>query len=115
MRHRRTLRLTAPVDRITLSPEMRRQLAPWVWSYFFSKNFLPRIAQALADQIEVFANEAEVIHNTRVGREGLSVASLQVARSRRIPLCSPRPSSTLEWMASSLLPSPYRQADAVIA
>ena len=106
-----------PVDRITLSPEMRRQLAPWVWSYFFLQKFsLPRIAQALADQIEVFANEAEVIHNTRVGREGLSVASLQVARSRRIPFVftpvhHPRWNGWLHRYYHHL----YRQADAVIA
>lgn len=48
-----------PVDRITLSSESRRQLATWVWSYFFIQKFsLPRIAQALAEQIEEFANEA---------------------------------------------------------
>jgi len=106
-----------PVDRITLSSESRRQLAPWVWSYFFIQKFsLPRIAQALAEQIEEFANEAEVIHNTRIGREGLSYASLQVARSRRIPFVftpvhHPRWKGWLHRYYHHL----YRQADAVIA
>lgn len=106
-----------PVDRITLSLDRRRQLAPWVWSYFLLQKFsLPRIAQCLADQIEEFANAADVIHNTRIGREGLSFASLQVARSRRIPFVltpvhHPRWNGWLHRYYHHL----YRQADAVIA
>jgi glycosyltransferase involved in cell wall biosynthesis len=105
------------VDRIALSTNTRRQLAPWVWSYFLIQKFaLPRITQALADQIEVFANEAEVIHNTRVGREGLSYASFQLARKHSLPFIftpvhHPRWNGWLHRYYHHL----YRQADAVIA
>jgi len=107
-----------PVDQITLSSEVRRQLAPWVWSYFFLQKFsLPRIAQAFADQIDFFVNnDVEVVHNTRIGREGLSYASFQIARKHDLPFIftpvhHPRWNGWLHRYYHYL----YRQADAVIA
>lgn len=75
-----------PVNRITLSPAARRRLWPWVLAYYPLQVWaLPRIATELAAEIAPFAAAADLIHNCRIGREGLSYASWQLARERGVP------------------------------
>ncbi len=106
-----------PVQRITLPPATRRRLAPWVFAYHLAQApALARIAAALADEIEPFGASADVLHNCRIGREGLSFASWQVACRRGVPFVltpvhHPRWGTWLHRQYHAL----YRRADAVIA
>lgn len=106
-----------PVQRITLDHRQRRRLAPWVYGYHVAQGpALRRIAGELALSLAPFAATADLIHNTRVGREGLSYASLQVARQRDIPFVftpvhHPRWGTWLHRAYHRL----YREADAIIA
>jgi glycosyltransferase involved in cell wall biosynthesis len=106
-----------PVQLIALPVQSRRRLTPWVYAYYLVEgSAIRRIAAALADEIRPWAATADLIHNCRVGREGLSYASLQLARERNIPfvftpLHHPRWGGWLHRHYQAL----YRQADAVIA
>jgi glycosyltransferase involved in cell wall biosynthesis len=106
-----------PVRRITLDERVRRRLTPWVLGYYVVQGpALRRIGQALAAELQPFAEQVELIHNCRIGREGLTEASLQVARARDVPFLltpvhHPRWGSWLHRHYHRL----YRTADAVIA
>ncbi|MBM4421928.1 MAG: glycosyltransferase family 4 protein [Chloroflexi bacterium] len=106
-----------PVQRISLPDSARHRLAPWVVMYFPLQRWaLPNIADALTTEINRWAQNAELIHNCRIGREGLSFASLKVARQRGIPFVftpvhHPRWGGWLHRYYHRL----YREADAVIA
>jgi glycosyltransferase involved in cell wall biosynthesis len=105
------------VQRITLPAATRTRLRPWVYAYFPLQRWaLPRIATALAAELAPFAEKADLIHNCRIGREGLSYASYYVARRRGIPFVltpvhHPRWGGWLHRYYHDL----YRDADAVIA
>ena|SRR5258706_5651082 len=72
-----------PVCRIAVPAAARRRLMPWVYGYYALQGpALARIASELARELAPLAAEADLIHNCRIGREGLSFASLQVARAR---------------------------------
>lgn len=106
-----------PVRCITLSDDTRRCLTPWVLAYYVVQGpALRRIADALAAEMAPWAAQAELIHNCRIGREGLSYASFKLARERDVPFVltpvhHPRWRSWLHRYYHRL----YRQADAVIA
>jgi glycosyltransferase involved in cell wall biosynthesis len=105
------------VQQITLPTAQRRQLVPWVLGYYLVQGpALKRIARALAAEVEPWAASADLIHNCRSGREGLSYACFNLARRRDIPFVftpvhHPRWGTWLHRHYHSL----YRQADAVIA
>jgi glycosyltransferase involved in cell wall biosynthesis len=105
------------VRRITLDLAARARLAPWVLAYYPLQGLaLPRIADALAAELAPQAAGADVIHNCRIGREGLSYASFSAARKRDLPFVftpvhHPRWGGWLHRYYHRL----YRQADAVIA
>jgi glycosyltransferase involved in cell wall biosynthesis len=74
------------------------------------------IASVLQAQLTPFSLAADLIHNVRIGREGLSLACLREARARDIPFLltpvhHPRWRGWLYRVYSRI----YRQADAVIA
>lgn len=106
-----------PVRRITVSKTDRRRLAPWVVGYYgFQGLAIHRIAAALETELRPFAARADLVHNCRMGREGLSFASLRAARARGIPFVltpvhHPRWGGWLHRYYHQL----YRAADAVIA
>ena len=106
-----------PVNRITLSQKSRWRLLPWVLAYYPLQHWaLPQIANALVDELMPLALNADIVHNCRAGREGLSYASFKLARQRDIPFIftpvhHPRWGGWLHRYYHSL----YRQADAVIA
>lgn len=106
-----------PVQRLALSETVRRRLWPWVVGYYaWQTPALARIAEALANEINPFASGVDLIHNCRIGREGLSYASLKVARARGLPFVftpvhHPRWGGWLHRHYHQL----YRQAEAVIA
>lgn len=105
------------VQRITLLPEVRHALRLWVYGYYFMQGpALDHISEALAAELKPFAQKADLIHNVRIGREGLSFASLKVARQRSIPFIltpvhHPRWGGWLHRFYHKL----YRDADAVVA
>lgn len=106
-----------PVRRVNLGEAARRRLRPWVWAYYPLQDWaLPRLAAAIAAEIAPDAARADLIHNCRIGREGLSFASLQIARARGLPFVltpvhHPRWGGWLHRHYQRL----YREADAVIA
>lgn len=106
-----------PVHRLALAPAARRGLRPWVWAYYSLQGpALRRIAAALAETFASYVATADLVHNCRIGREGLSYASYDLARARDIPFVltpvhHPRWGGWVHRYYHHL----YRQADAVIA
>ena len=104
------------VHRLTLQDEVRKRLAPWVLAYYpLQGPAIARIAAALQEEIQPWAAQVDLVHNCRIGREGLSYASFQAARQRDIPFVltpvhHPRWSGWLHRYYQRL----YRLADAVI-
>ena len=106
-----------PVQTITLTQRERWQLAPYVLGYYgWKRGTVARIADVLASKLDSLACDVEIIHNARVGREGISYASLKVARKRGVPFVfvpyhHPR---WVGWNYKEYI-ALYRQADALIA
>jgi len=77
---------------------------------------LPRIAETLQSHITPYAAGVDLIHNVRIGREGLSAASLRAARAHGIPFAL----TTLHhprwkgWRYRAYLDL-YKSADVVLA
>lgn len=105
-----------PVQLVTMPPDRRRALVPWVLGYYLAQGpAIQRIAAVLENEIEPWSMAADLIHNCRIGREALSYASYHLARGRDIPFVlttvhHPRWGTWLHrhyhWL--------YRQADALI-
>lgn len=106
-----------PVHRLGLSRVEKARLLPFVLMYYPLMDVaLPPIARTLETHLNGYAQSADVIHNVRIGREGLSYASWQVARQYDIPFVltpihHPRWSGW-RYRAYNRL---YQLADAVIA
>jgi glycosyltransferase involved in cell wall biosynthesis len=74
------------VERIGLSQNTRLRLLPWVFAYPALQGMaIERIARELSREISPWAEKADLIHNCRIGREGISYASFRLARQRDIP------------------------------
>ncbi len=105
------------VHRIGITPTEKRFLLPFVLAYYPLMGLtLPPVARLIETKLKPFAASADLIHNVRIGREGLSYASLQAARTHDIPfvftpLHHPR---WVGWRYRAYLDL-YQQADAVIA
>jgi len=112
---------TIPVAQITLSPLQRRDLRLWVWSYLFIKGqALNRISSAIQAQIEaiipaLLSDPPQIVHNSRIGREGITLASFQYARQTGIPfvLTPNHHHHWSGWLYRHYLDL-YRRADALI-
>ncbi|MBD1861226.1 MULTISPECIES: glycosyltransferase family 4 protein [Trichocoleus] len=75
-----------PVHRMGLSWREKLRMAPWLPLYYpWMSVALPAIAQPLIQNLQPFAQAVTLIHNVRIGREGLSYASWRVAQQRQIP------------------------------
>ncbi len=111
-----------PVYRVTLGQKQRRQVLPWVYLYpLLQGPAIDRISQALYAQIEaaipqVIEQPPQIVHNTRIGREFLTAASLRYARQHDIPfvLTPNHHHHWRGWFYRHFLEL-YQQADAVIA
>ncbi|UBF24689.1 glycosyltransferase family 4 protein [Kovacikia minuta CCNUW1] len=106
-----------PVHRLGLSLREKARLAPFVPLYYPLMGVaLPPIAHCLAQHLSPYATQADLIHNVRIGREGLSYASLQVARTHQIPfvLTPVHHPRWVGWRYRAYLRL-YQLADAVIA
>jgi glycosyltransferase involved in cell wall biosynthesis len=75
-----------PVHRFGLSVWEKLSIAPYVLIYYPLMDVaLPPIAACLERYLRPYAVNADLIHNVRIGREGLSYASFQAARRCNIP------------------------------
>jgi glycosyltransferase involved in cell wall biosynthesis len=105
------------VHRMGLSRCEKLRLLPWLLLYYpWMAAALPPMARIISAQLRSFAGIADLIHNVRIGREGLTYASLQSARQRGMPFVL-TPVHHPRWVgwryeAYNRL---YRQADALIA
>ncbi|NEQ33938.1 MAG: glycosyltransferase family 4 protein [Leptolyngbya sp. SIO4C5] len=106
-----------PVHRLGFSWREKLRLAPWLPLYYPLMSLaLPPIANCIANHLDSYAQSADLIHNVRMGREGISYASLRAARQHNIPFVftpvhHPR---WVGWRYQAYI-NLYRQADAVIA
>jgi glycosyltransferase involved in cell wall biosynthesis len=107
-----------PVHQIGLSLREKTMLAPLVALYYPVMDVaLPLVSKMIQPHLAAFAEKADLIHNVRIGREGLSVASYKMARERDIPFVltpvhHPRWSSGWRYRAYNKL---YKAADRVLA
>lgn len=105
------------VHRLGLSVWEKISIAPYVPIYYpLMCLALPPIAACLEKHLFAYATNADLVHNVRIGREGLSYASYQVARRRDIPFVftpvhHPR---WVGWRYQAYIKL-YQIADAVIA
>jgi glycosyltransferase involved in cell wall biosynthesis len=75
-----------PVQLLSFTRRERLDALPYVLGYYLSKGLaISHISDLLLRQLEQYAHGVELIHNGRVGREGLSFASLKLARRLRVP------------------------------
>jgi glycosyltransferase involved in cell wall biosynthesis len=106
-----------PVHRLGLSLGKKLKLLPYIPLYYPVMDVaLPAISQVIANKIEPYAKLADIIHNVRIGREGLSYATHQMAKKYNIPFVftpvhHPR---WVGWRYRAYV-NLYQQADAVIA
>jgi glycosyltransferase involved in cell wall biosynthesis len=106
-----------PVHRLGLAWQDKLKLAPFVPIYYPLMGVaLPAIANCLASHLSSYAQKAELIHNVRIGREGLSYASWEVAQKQSLPFVftpvhHPR---WVGWRYQQYIRL-YQLADAVIA
>lgn len=106
-----------PVTRISPTIQERRQMRFWVWGYFLLQTqAINQISSVLSKHLIPFANDIDLIHNVRMGREGLSFSGLRVAQTRHLPfvftpLHHPRWGSWLHRHYQLL----YQEADAILA
>ncbi|MDX2097414.1 MAG: glycosyltransferase family 4 protein [Leptolyngbyaceae cyanobacterium bins.59] len=75
-----------PIHRLGLSRAEKLRLAPYVPLYYpLMGVVLPTIADTLESHLRSYAQTADLIHNVRIGREGLSYISHRLARKYEIP------------------------------
>jgi glycosyltransferase involved in cell wall biosynthesis len=105
------------VHRIGLSLSEKIYLLPYVSIYYPLMNIaLKQIANNLEAHLNNYAKTANLIHNVRIGREGLSYASYQAARKNNIPfiLTPVHHPRWVGWRYRAYLEL-YKLADLVIA
>jgi glycosyltransferase involved in cell wall biosynthesis len=74
------------VHQMGLSRQEKFKLAPYIPIYYPLMDVAVRgIASCLENKLNPYAQKAALIHNVRIGREGLSYASYQTARHYDIP------------------------------
>jgi glycosyltransferase involved in cell wall biosynthesis len=105
------------VRRIGLSLSEKISLLPYVSIYYsLMDTALKPIANNLEKHLNNYAKTANLIHNVRIGREGLSYASYQSARKNNIPfiLTPVHHPRWVGWRYRAYL-ALYKLADLVIA
>lgn len=106
-----------PVSPLRLSLADRLLLAPLAAINYPLKEFaLPGIARILERRLAPLCGRPDIIHNGRIGREGISYASWRLARKLEVPFVftpvhHPR---WVGWFYRAYIRL-YREADAVIA
>ena len=74
------------VHQLGLSLKEKLSLLPYVPIYYPLMDVaLPKIASGIEKHLSSFASNVDIIHNVRIGREGLSYASYYAAKKQDIP------------------------------
>jgi len=74
------------LQRLGMPLERRLRMVPWMATYYLQlRRAADRLAALMVPQLAQIAGEVDVVHNHRVGREFLSMASERLARRRGIP------------------------------
>jgi glycosyltransferase involved in cell wall biosynthesis len=105
------------VHRLGLSWADKLRMAPWLPLYYpWMAVALPPIAEVISRPIAALAAKSDLIHNVRIGREGLTYASWQVAQRRGIPfiLTPVHHPRWVGWRYREYIQL-YQRADAMIA
>ena len=105
-----------PVRTVNVAVEHRWRLVPAVVAYWAVQGpALRRIARALEEPLGQAAGTPDLVHNVRIGREALTLASLTLARQRKVPFVL-TPVHHPRWgtWLHRHYPALYRSADAVI-
>jgi glycosyltransferase involved in cell wall biosynthesis len=105
------------VHRLGLPLREKLQLLPFLPLYYpLMSVALPPIARAIEHHLTPFARQTNLIHNIRIGREGMSYASLQAARKQKVPFVF-TPNHHPRWVGwrYQAYIQLYREADQVIA
>lgn len=75
-----------PVHQIGISLQDKLKLLPYLPIYYPLMSLaLPKIADILESYLTNYAQDKDLIHNVRIGREGLSYASYNIAKKLDIP------------------------------
>ena len=75
-----------PVHQIGISLQDKLKLLPYLPIYYPLMSLaLPKIADTLESYLTNYAQDKDLIHNVRIGREGLSYASYNLAKKLDIP------------------------------
>lgn len=105
------------VHLLSLTARERWRVVPYVLGYYLAKApAIAYISDLLVPHLEPLAYRVDLIHNGRVGREGLSFASWKLARRLNIPFVL-TPFHHPRWVGWNYRDyiRLYRAADAVIA
>lgn len=105
------------VHRMGLTLREKLSLLPLIPFYYpLMSLIVPRISRLLQQKITVFIEDADLVHNVRIGREPLTHASLAAAREAGIPfVLTPVHHPRWKGWRYAVYEQIYRQADAVIA
>ena len=75
-----------PVHQIGIPRTIRWRLLPWTLAFYAAQGpAINAISNQLCRQIAQHIQPADLVHNVRMGREGLSYASLKLAREWDVP------------------------------
>ena len=105
------------VKRIGISPIEKLRMSPFVPIYYPLMGLsLPTISDVIKKHLLPYAKTASLIHNVRIGREGMTAASLKAARLQDIPfiLTPVHHPRWVGWRYQQYL-NLYRQADGIFA
>lgn len=106
-----------PILRLGISRRDKLQLLPYTLTYYFNIGFnASKIALYLEKHLSLSGYQADLIHNVRIGREGLSYASYNLSKKQDIPfvftpLHHPR---WVGWRYQTYIDL-YKKADALFA
>ncbi|MGD9874772.1 MAG: glycosyltransferase family 4 protein [Kiritimatiellia bacterium] len=105
------------VNKLGFSLKEKLKMVPFVASYYpLMPLALPRIARVIERGLERYSDGVDLIHNIRIGREGLSRASLDLARKKNVPfVLSPVHHPRWKTWRHREFIKIYREADAVIS
>jgi glycosyltransferase involved in cell wall biosynthesis len=95
----------------------RLRTLPLLPAYYpFQQLVAPRLGRILVDHIRALDRQVDIVHNVRAGREPLSLASLEFARTKQVPFVF-TPNHHPRWTGwrYRVFIDLYKRADALIA
>jgi glycosyltransferase involved in cell wall biosynthesis len=105
------------ISRLGFSPLCRLKMAPWALAYYaLMGTAVERLSQPIGRSLERLPISPDLVHATRIGREFLPRAALDLARRRQVPfVLTPNHHPRWRGWLYREYDKLYRAADAVIA